>query len=122
MAKEKSSPTQDDALQRYRLLETLAQALIEQRIDKTQDYKRKLDNLIALTNVLLGDDNRVDASRLDELLNNGPLEIIEKEGRSFALLPVIPIAKSSVARIKRNAIHCSLCGQVGHKRSICPNR
>ncbi|AET40607.1 uncharacterized protein Ecym_6225 [Eremothecium cymbalariae DBVPG len=120
------------------LLRVLADRQQQQQRVKAQ-YEQKLQNVVKLTESLLvscGDGNpKVDVPKLDEVLGGG-LQVIEREGRTYALVPLEEVPsgqgverqrqpeqrKNKGKRKKKNQIACSYCHEIGHTRGACEKR
>ncbi|CUS21205.1 LAQU0S02e08438g1_1 [Lachancea quebecensis] len=78
----------------------------------------------------------LDAAQLDQELKQG-LEVVEREGRSYVLLPLAAKPKAAPAttpaagaasaapkhtKKKKNKILCSYCREAGHVRARCEKR
>lgn len=109
----------------------------------TGDYDTKLNNLTQLINMILNLNKQNDKttpllanqSKLDLLLQKG-VDIIDKDGEKFALIPVEenqndhtttqlpppPTIKKKNKNKKKNKILCSYCHEPGHTRAHCEKR
>lgn len=125
-------------------MDILAKLIIQRRQISTQtkvDYDKKLKEVDKLINMILAlnrrDDNQqvVDTTALDKILNEG-VEIIERDNgetkQKFALIPIcekyttendeITTISKTKKKKKKNKISCSYCKETGHTRAACPKR
>ncbi|CAR29455.1 hypothetical protein ZYGR_0AD01370 [Zygosaccharomyces rouxii] len=105
-------------------LDNLAKTILEQR--DSSSYNEKLRRLEALINMILQTDSngsKMDTTKLDSILREDDIEIIEKNHQRYALIPVIPLRSTTVSKNKKkNKIRCSYCNEMGHTRANCEKK
>ncbi|AAS53552.1 AFR181Wp [Eremothecium gossypii ATCC 10895] len=114
-------------------LGVLTRLLADRNASKEQ-YERKLAQLTTLLDSLLTMQQRVgdaggamalDGNALEQMLAE-PLEVIEKDGQQYALVPLCGAgagaAEPPKQRRKRTQLTCSYCHEVGHTRARCERR
>ena len=152
----RNNPSKDgnfnnDILKLSKTLDSIAKVILAERKqtetiskDLENEYSNKLKNLNTLINLILKlndtDDSKVspivDTTRLDVLLKD-KIDIIEKDGQSYALIPIKnevssddnyndiitdTSEKKKKKKKKKNKILCSFCNQPGHTRAHCDKR
>ncbi|GAV55747.1 hypothetical protein ZYGR_0AY01390 [Zygosaccharomyces rouxii] len=105
-------------------LDKLAKTILEQK--DSSSYNEKLRRLEELINTILqinSNGSKMDTAKLDSLLRDDDIEIIEKNHQQYALIPVIPPRSAAASKHKkRNKIRCSYCNETGHTRANCEKR
>ncbi|CAL9728731.1 hypothetical protein MOUN0_E04478 [Monosporozyma unispora] len=151
--KQKKDNNEDDKLDNdivklSHAMDVMAKIILEKRkqsnlnnvkMTNTMEYDTKLKNLNDLINMILRlnsdkneNNNIVDTTKLDILLRN-KVDIIEKDGQSYALIPIkkedTPVTINNINNIKKksnkkkkNKILCSFCHEPGHTRAHCEKR
>ncbi|CAL9734364.1 hypothetical protein MOSE0_E04302 [Monosporozyma servazzii] len=156
--KQKDDKLNNDILRISQAMDAMAKLIIEKRkqaglnnnnnttTEKKTEYDMKLKKLNDLINMILNLNNNdtnnnnsnqiphiMDETKLDELLRD-EIEFIEREGQSYALIPVkmndqttnndiidnATIKKNK--KKKKNKILCSFCHEPGHTRAHCEQR
>lgn len=143
----------NDIIKISNALDSIAKLIIARRKqtetinkDIETEYNNRLRHLNTLINLILklneNDQSNintiVDTTKLDALLKD-KIDIIEKDGQSFALIPVKNEyttgnnvyddtlvdenkLKKKTRKKKKNKIPCSFCNQPGHTRAHCDKR
>ncbi|AGO13324.1 AaceriAFR181Wp [[Ashbya] aceris (nom. inval.)] len=100
----------------------------EQYERKLAQLKTVLDSLLAMQREAGGntaDTMAVDSSAMGQMLAE-PLEVIEKDGRQYALVPLCAVepgaAPPAKPRRKKTQLVCSYCHEAGHTRARCERR
>lgn len=107
-------------------LDKLAKTILEHK-DSTS-YHEKLRRLEELINMVLqtaSGGSKMDTMKLDSILRDDGIEIVERNSQQFALIPVIPLRSQTAGKNnskKKNKIHCSYCNEMGHTRANCEKR
>ncbi|CDO95750.1 unnamed protein product [Kluyveromyces dobzhanskii CBS 2104] len=119
----------EDILAQSKALDQLAKLIISQSDKKQsnhsslkQEYETKLNNLDELITMITSAE--LDKDKFSKLISK-QIEIVEKDGQEYALIPVhrgLKRPNSSKSKPKPNRIKCSYCKETGHLRSKCEKK
>ncbi|CCK69954.1 uncharacterized protein KNAG_0D02030 [Huiozyma naganishii CBS 8797] len=139
----RAQENKEDVVQVSEAMDRIAKLILAKRVSERSpsqppvklDYESKLDHLSNLIDSLLSSSQlrdiplQVDREKLDSTFS-GKVEIIEKQGQKYALIPVkdgLTTQKGETKnkkkkKKKKNNIQCSYCHETGHTRANCQLR
>lgn len=105
-------------------LDNLAKTILEQKDSSSYNEKlRRLEELINMILQIKSNGSKMDTTKLDSILRDKDIEIVEKNHQRYALIPVIPLRQATAGKNKKkNKIRCSFCNETGHTRANCERR
>lgn len=115
----------ENVIKQSEALDQLAKLILSQTQKKPsglasikEEYESKLKKLDELISMITSVE--LDKGTFEELISK-KIEIVEKDGQEYAMIPVRKRKKAKSSH-KRNNIECSYCHEKGHLRSKCQKK